>query len=314
MKKEKNSCVFGPVPSRRLGYSLGIDVVPFKICSYDCIYCQLGRTTEKTAERNSYISIPEIMADLEKKLKESTLIDYITLSGSGEPSLCTSLDILILGIKKLTDIPVAVLTNGSLLWNRQVQNEIGKADLIIPSLDAGNEEVFRNVNRPCDGLSFDKMTEGLISFSDRYRNKMWMEVFLLDGITSGKADVSEISRILERINPARIQLNTAKRSPAESSALAVPAGRMKGLAKYFRGNVEAISEFSQPVEGRHLKRTKEKIADLLKRRPCTLDDIADGLSLHKNEIIKYLDELEKEKEVYCHEHNNVLYYARRGSE
>ncbi|MBN1648797.1 MAG: radical SAM protein [Spirochaetales bacterium] len=309
MENGKNRYVFGPVPSRRLGYSLGIDVVPFKVCSYDCIYCQLGRTTEKTLARGDFISIPEIMAELEKKLKENIPVNYITLSGSGEPTLCNSLDLLISEIRKRTNIPVAVLTNGSLLRDERVRNEIGKADLIIPSLDAGNEAIFHKVNRPCGGLSFAEMIDGIITFSDRFRDKMWMEVFLLNGITSDTSTVSEIGRIIDKINPARIQLNTVKRPPAESSALPVPAEKMHELARCFGGNVEVISEFARSTEGAYLKAAKEEIINLLERRPCTLDDIAAGLNLHKNEILKYLDELEKENVLVHHENNHVHYYS-----
>ncbi|MGD2175646.1 MAG: radical SAM protein, partial [Candidatus Brocadiaceae bacterium] len=154
--------VFGPVPSRRLGRSLGIDLVPFKTCSYDCIYCQLGRTTLKTTERREWVPLDLVLEEVEEKLNSEP--DYITLSGSGEPTLFSRLGELIGHIKNITDIPVAVLTNGSLLWRKTVRDNLQEADLVIPSLDAGNESMFRYVNRPAPQLSFYEVAEGLITF------------------------------------------------------------------------------------------------------------------------------------------------------
>ena len=151
--------VFGPVPSRRLGRSLGVDLVPFKTCTYDCIYCQLGRTTNKTIERRQWVPMELVLEELEKKLDSRP--DYITLSGSGEPTLFTPLDKLIEGIRSLTDIPVAVLTNGSLLGSAEVRHKLAGADLVIPSLDAGNEVAFRLVNRPHEALAFERLLAGL---------------------------------------------------------------------------------------------------------------------------------------------------------
>ena len=169
--------IFGPVPSRRLGYSFGLDIIPFKTCTYDCIYCQLGKTTDKTSERTEFVPVNVIINELKNKLNKNIRIDYITLSGSGEPSLYSKLDELITEIKSLTSIPLAVLTNGSLLWDRHVQSGLGKADLVIPSLDAGSNETFQKVNRPCRELSFKKMVEGIINFSSEYKNEIWLEVF-----------------------------------------------------------------------------------------------------------------------------------------
>ena len=159
--------VFGPVPSRRLGRSLGVDLVPFKTCTYDCIYCQLGRTTNKTVERRQWVPLELVLEELEKKLDSRP--DYITLSGSGEPTLFTPLDKLIEGIRSLTDIPIAVLTNGSLLGSGEVRRELAGADLVIPSLDAGNEVAFRLVNRPHEALAFERLLAGLIAFRRRFR-------------------------------------------------------------------------------------------------------------------------------------------------
>ena len=171
MKPRAYRHLYGPVPSRRLGRSLGVDLIPFKICTYDCVYCQLGRTTRKTMEREAYIAAGEVLAELENKLKEPDRPDYITLAGSGEPTLNADIGAVVSGIKQMTDIPVAVITNGSLLWMDEVRSALEPADLMMPSLDAGDEFLFKYVNRPCDGISFDQMANGLGAFTRSFTKR-----------------------------------------------------------------------------------------------------------------------------------------------
>jgi len=174
--------IFGPVPSRRLGRSLGIDLVPFKTCTYDCIYCQLGRTTNKTMQRKEWVPTNIVINQLKAKL--SSKPDYITLSGSGEPTLFSRLEELIPKIKGITDIPVAMLTNGSLLWLPEVRNALKSADMVVPSLDAGSSQIFQYVNRPHPDITFSKMLQGLVEFRKDYGGQYWLEVFLLAGVTT----------------------------------------------------------------------------------------------------------------------------------
>ncbi|MGE4565096.1 MAG: radical SAM protein, partial [Victivallaceae bacterium] len=194
--------IFGPVPSRRLGRSLGIDLIPYKICSYDCIYCQLGRTTTKTMTRREYLPIDEIIAGIERKLKETCEFDYITLSGSGEPTLHSGLGVLIEAIKKLTRKPLAVITNGSLLKDAAVRAELMAADVVMPSLDAGTQEYFETVNRPCPGLLLDDVVDGLAHFSREFKGKLWLEVFLLGGSFDPVARAWEIANVTRWIRPS----------------------------------------------------------------------------------------------------------------
>lgn len=172
---------FGPVPSRRLGRSLGVDLVPFKTCSYDCIYCQLGPTTCKTIERKAWVPLEQVVAELPQRLASKP--DYITLSGSGEPTLHAQLDELIARIKTLTDIPVAVLTNGSMLWQKDLRRQLLRADLVVPSLDAGDETMFQLVNRPHSQISLDKMLNGLVAFRQEFPGAYWLEVMVVGGYT-----------------------------------------------------------------------------------------------------------------------------------
>ncbi len=174
--------VFGPVPSRRLGRSLGVDLVPFKTCSYDCIYCQVGRTTNQTIERKEWVPMDAVLDEL--KVKLACRPDYVTLSGSGEPTLHSRLGETIEHIQAMSDVPVAVLTNGSLLWQKEVREELALADAVLPSLDAGNGLKFAFINRPHPCLTFERMVEGLIAFRDEFPGQYWLEVFLLGGYTA----------------------------------------------------------------------------------------------------------------------------------
>ena len=174
---EEQKYLYGPVPSRRLGLSLGVDIVPFKVCTLDCIYCQLGRTSEKTMERKDYVDVEAVLAELRAKLVEGLEADFITISGSGEPTLNAGLGQLIEGIKKITNIPVAVLTNGTLLTNQSVRADCARADVVMPSLDAGDDQTFRKVNRPHKDISIENLIAGLCAFRNEFAGQMWLEVF-----------------------------------------------------------------------------------------------------------------------------------------
>jgi len=281
--------VFGPVPSRRLGRSLGVDLVPFKTCTFDCIYCQLGPTTVKTAERREWLCRDEVLEEIRRKLEPRP--DYITFSGSGEPTLHTGLDEWIEAIRSITDVPIAVLTNGSLLWRPEVRRELLQADLAIPSLDAGDAETFRRVNRPCDTISFEQMVDGLIAFREEFAGRYWLEVLLLSGYTSDEAAVKKIAAHAGRIRPDRIQLNTATRPPADSLVEPVPHEQLVRLAGLFEPAAEVIADFDHPAPDAGLGANNEDILTLLRRRPCTHPDVAAALGLHRNEVLKCLDTL-----------------------
>jgi wyosine [tRNA(Phe)-imidazoG37] synthetase (radical SAM superfamily) len=291
IESAKRSHIFGPVPSRRLGYSLGIDLVPFKTCSYDCIYCQLGKSTNKTIELKEYVPMDEVVAQLNDKLQTTAYVDYITLSGSGEPTLYSHTASLIDNIKAMTDIPVAVLTNGSLLWKKSVRKAISRADLVIPSLDAGNDPIFQFVNRPYPGMTFDTMVAGIRDFRQEYAGILWLEVFLLDGITATQAAVEEIARHAGAISPDKVQLNTVSRPPCEHSARAVPRTRMLRFIEMFEGKAEVIADYRNTHGESEFAASREEVFELVCRRPCTLEDVYSGLSMHRNEALKHLEQL-----------------------
>ena len=285
--------VYGPVPSRRLGRSLGLDLVPFKTCTYDCVYCQLGRTTKKTIERKEYVPVKEVLAELEKKLAGENAPDYISLAGSGEPTLNAGIGDLIGKIQGLTDIPVAVLTNGSLLWMSEVQDALMAADLVLPSLDAGDERFFRYVNRPHGDIPFERMVDGIAAFTQRFPGEVWLEVLLLAGVTGIPSEAKKIAALAKRIGPARVQLNTVSRPPAEEFALPLSTDQMLVLKDIFPREVDIVSESER--DGGHVSGfTEAREADilaLLRRRPCTSADVASGLGIHVTEALKRLEAL-----------------------
>lgn len=301
--------VFGPVPSRRLGRSLGVDLVPFKTCSYDCIYCQLGRTTVKTLERKEYVSVGEVLSELERKLAEGVTPDYVTLSGSGEPTLHSRLGELIEGVKRLTRIPLAVLTNGSLLWNCEVRRDLAQADVVIPSLDAGDETLFRYVNRPHSSLSFDQMVDGLRVFRREFKRQIWLEVLLLGGVTGIQTEAEKIARLAEEVAPDKVQLNTVTRPTAEDFALPVSLDHMNQLAKAFRVHAEVVVDLNEagPLSTDEVE--DEDILGLLRRRPCTVQDIAHGIGLHPAEVAKRLGVLSKGGDVLAKRKEGDVFYS-----
>jgi len=281
--------VFGPVPSRRLGRSLGVDLTPFKTCSYDCIYCQLGRTTHKTIERREWFPLEQIVAQVPARLASRP--DYITLSGSGEPTLYARIGELIARIKALTDIPVAVLTNGSLLWQAEVRRQLQEADLVIPSLDAGDEALFQAVNRPHEAITFDRMLDGLIAFRQEFQGAYWLEVMVVGGYTGTVDQIGRLADCVRRIQPDRIQLNTVTRPPAEQEAAAVSPERLKYFCTLFQPEAEVIADFRAVHQQAEFVASRNEVLTLLQRRPCSLADIAAGLGMHENEVVKYLEEL-----------------------
>jgi len=306
VKNRKWQYIFGPVPSRRLGRSLGVDLVPFKTCSYDCIYCQLGRTTNKTLERKEWVPIDIVIDQLKTKL--SSKPDYITLSGSGEPTLYSICGELICRIKESTNIPIAVLTNGSLLWLPEVRKSLLGADLVIPSLDAGSNHLFQYVNRPHTNISFGKMLEGLVKFRDEYDGKYWLEVFLLAGVTTPEMEINRLKTCISSIRPDKVQVNTVTRPPAESFAEPVQRQLLENLAEQLFERSEVIADYKGVHEKQEFAAQREDVLTLLKRRPCSVEDIAEGLSLHRNEALKYIEELSAEGKIEVKSGQNQLYY------
>jgi wyosine [tRNA(Phe)-imidazoG37] synthetase (radical SAM superfamily) len=287
--------LYGPVPSRRLGRSLGIDIVPLKVCTLDCVYCQLGRTTEKTIERRDYVPVEAVLSELRDALKEGLEADFITISGSGEPTLNSRLGELIDGVKKMTSIPVAIMTNGTLLYREDVRADCAKADVVVPSLDAGDEASFQKVNRPHRDISIEKLVDGLTSFRKEYTGQIWLEVFLVEGLNTDIAEIDKIKGLIKRIRPDKVQLNTAVRPTADPAIKKVDTEKLQTIAHLIGLRCEVIADFPLLHSDKRMHSAAEDILSMLKRRPCSLDDICSGLGIHRNEALKHITELQQRR-------------------
>jgi len=303
---DKKKYLYGPVPSRRLGLSCGIDIAPLKICTLDCIYCQLGKTAQTTIERKDYIPVEPVLAELKEALAEGMEADYITIAGSGEPTLNSRLGELIDGIKKLTNIPIAILTNGTLLSRADVRADCSKADVVMPSLDAGDEQTFGRINRPDPVISIENLISGLCAFRKEFAGRIWLEVFFVEGINTDDEQIAKIKKAIEQINPDNIHLNTAVRPTADPNISRLSEEKLRQIAERLGPKCEVVADFS-PARSSILNEGKsedmlkyhseinskaEALLSMLKRRPCSLNDICSGLGINRNEAIKHISNLQ----------------------
>jgi wyosine [tRNA(Phe)-imidazoG37] synthetase (radical SAM superfamily) len=300
--------LFGPVPSRRLGASLGVDIVPLKTCNQNCVYCQLGLHGEATMERRAYVPIAEVLDELRAWLDEGESADYITISGSGEPTLHSGLDELVRGIRSITDIKVAIITNGTLLQDPQVRRACSLADVVMPSLDAGDPETFRLVNRPHSQLDFDSFVRGLIDFRNQYRGQYWLEVFLIEGINTSPEQLGKIRAILERIRPDKIQVNTAVRPTTEPHILRVEPERLTELALQLGSQAEVIADFDRAGHRSCSEPDAQTVIEILRRRPCSLADLSATTGYSPDLLKPILDELLKRNTVRLEIRGGISYY------
>jgi wyosine [tRNA(Phe)-imidazoG37] synthetase (radical SAM superfamily) len=240
-------CVYGPVPSRRLGQSLGIDPIPLKTCNWNCVYCQLGRTVPLNNERREYLPRNDILEQVERTLARHKPgeIDWVTFVGSGEPTLHISLGWLIRKVKVATDLPVAVITNGSLLYLPEVRQELSASSAVMPSLDAGSDGLYRIINRPHPEVTFERLVDGLATFSREYSGKLWLEVMLVQGLNDTEVALKDIATIVDRIGPDEVHINLPNRPPVETWVRpSDDEGLMRAVA--LLGN---IAQVVHPFEG-----------------------------------------------------------------
>ncbi len=282
--------VFGPVPSRRLGRSLGIDPVPLKACNWNCVYCQLGRSTPVMNERKDFSPPEEILAEIREALNRygHEDIDWVTFAGSGEPLLHASIGRLVAGVKGMTGVPVALLTNGSFLHLAEVREAVLSVDAVLPSIDAGSPDVFRKVDRPHPDVSYEQHIEGLVAFRQAYKGKFWPEVMLVKGLNDTEEELSHIARVLARLQPDLVHINIPTRPPAEtwveppddeglmravgilgrSVPVAVPGG-----VDFDAGRFDSIADALVDIVNRHPMRIEE-IRSMLRRWPAAEVDRA----------------------------------------
>jgi len=283
------------VPSRRLGLSLGIDIVPLKFCTLDCVYCQLGKTAETVIERKEYGIIEPILAELKEALAGGIKADYITIAGSGEPTLNSRLGELIDKLRDVTNIPIAILTNGTLLYREDVRADCAKANVVMPSLDAGDEQTFQRINRPNDVFSIEKLISGLCAFRKEF---------------------------IGHINPDKVHLNTAVRPTADPNIVRLSAEKLHDIAYKLGPKCEVVADFS-PANSCKLNESKsentlgfysainrkaEALLSMLKRRPCSLNDICAGLNVNRNEATKYIGYLQNRGVIQSELKDGIVFF------
>ncbi len=301
--------LYGPVPSRRLGRSLGIDLVPHKICTYDCIYCQIGKTTKKTLLRKEYVPEKEVLEEVKTfLLKGSSSIDYLSLSGSGEPTLHSKIRSIIKGIKEITTIPVAVITNGSLLCEREVREDLLQADVVLPSLDAVSPEIFMKINRSHKKLSIERVIEGMVEFRKIYKGQIWLEILFCKGVNDGQDELLKMKSAIDRIRPDRIHLNTVVRPPSEEWAVPLSQMEMEEIKVFFGEKASIISEFDRHLTNVTEEDIKEGILRILKRRPLSLSDLSKWMGIPQKELEEQIASLSQEGKIQTRLHGDSIYY------
>ncbi|MCF7975645.1 MAG: radical SAM protein [Phycisphaerae bacterium] len=306
---EPTNTVFGPVPSRRLGLSLGIDLVPYKVCSLDCVYCQIDRTTEKSLTRKAYVDIQTILDQLKARLADGVKADVISLTGSGEPTLNTGLGDLIDGIRTLTSIPIAIITNSTLLNDPEVRTQCAKADMILPSLDAVLPEAYARVNRPCESLTVQALIQGLVDFRAQFSGQIWLEIFLVEGLNTDPDHLDALKLAIERIAPDRVQLNTAVRPTADSGIARLSPERMLAMANHLGPKCEIIADFSKAPSTAGEAIGPAHILNLVDRHPSSMSDICTCLGLPLARAEDLMTPLLQSRQVLCIQRDGTPFYS-----
>lgn len=304
--------VFGPVPSRRLGQSLGIDPLPLKTCNWNCIYCQLGRTIPLTNTRKTYVPPEDILLEVRKALADHAAgdIDWVTFVGSGETCLYSGLGWLVREVKALTRLPVAVITNGSLLYLPEVREDLSDANAVLPSLDAGTPELYRRINRPHPEVTFKRLMDGLAAFRDEYQGQLWVEVMLVRGLNDTEAALCSIASALESIRPDQVDLILPTRPPAETW---VQPPDDEGLLRA-RAILGDIARVINPASGSFdLGETEslvEAIVGIITRHPMREDELAETLkNVSLGEVTETLTKLEKSGKAQVVERFGVRFWS-----
>ncbi|HAR96528.1 MAG TPA: radical SAM protein [Deltaproteobacteria bacterium] len=302
--------VFGPVPSRRLGFSLGVDIIPRKYCTFDCIYCQVGRTTEKTVLRSSFVDPNDVIDEVIGHIHSRQPIDFVTFSGSGEPTLNKDLGSIIRALKKRMSTPIAVITNGSLLDRPDVRKDLAEADVLMPSLDAVTEDAFVRINRPAGSVSLISMIEGLRALRAEYRGQIWLEIMLIKNINDTSQHLEVLKEVVTSIGVDKIHLNTVVRPPCEAAAEGISEERLSEIQDFFGSTAEIICGFRKDhVRSSQEENWEESILAILKRRSLTPDDVARVTGLTRAQADEGLIRLLGEKRVKEHVVDGVLYYV-----
>jgi wyosine [tRNA(Phe)-imidazoG37] synthetase (radical SAM superfamily) len=303
-----NRFVFGPVPSRRLGFSLGVDIIPKKYCTLDCVYCQVGKTTKKTVARSSFFSPEDIVDEIVREVHRNKIIDVVTFSGSGEPTLNKDLGAIVKAVKKRISTPIAVITNGTLLNRPDVRNDVTQADVLMPSLDAGTEEVFLRINKPASSVRLEEMIEGLKALRSGYQGQIWLEIMLIHNINDTPQHLELLKETVGAIGVDKIHLNTVTRPPCEETVRGISQAHLSEIQDFFGPNAEVICGFRKDGVKPSEEDWETNVLAILKRRSLTLNDIVAVTGVSGAEAERTLNRLLSEGRIAKELVEGALYY------
>jgi len=304
--------IFGPVPTRRLGQSLGIDPVPLKTCNWNCVYCQLGRSIPMVNERKDFFPADEILAEAKNALlsHQPGEIDWVTFVGSGETTLHASLGWLLREVKKITGLPVAVITNGSLLYLPEVRRELLAADAVLPSLDAGTPELYQHINRPYPGLSFESFLDGLISFSEEYQGNLWVEVMLVKDLNDTEDQLNKIASALQRIKPDEIHIMQPTRPPVETWVKPPSDDGLRRALDILGDTARVIHPASGSYDLGEAKSIVEAVVGIVTRHPMREKELVETLkNLTIRDVTETLSTLAESDKLQVVERNGIRYWS-----
>jgi wyosine [tRNA(Phe)-imidazoG37] synthetase (radical SAM superfamily) len=307
--------VFGPVPSRRLGQSLGIDTIPLKTCNWNCVYCQLGRTVPLTNQRQEYYPREKILLEIRQALEAHTAggIDWITFVGSGEPTLHSGLGWLIQEVKGLTDLPVAVITNGSTLYQQELRNDLGAADAVLPTLDAGKPWLYQKINRPHPEITLERLLEGMRAFRDGYAGQLWVEVMLVCGLNDTEIALADIAAALQTIQPDEIHLNLPTRPPAETWVRPTDDAGLLRAQAILGETARVVHPASGSFDVSGAADLNEAIVGILTRHPMREDELIRTLNDSHQDVNQALSRLAASGRAQVVERYGVRFWGGPGT-
>ncbi len=310
----RKTLLFGPVKSRRLRRSLGIEMVPRKVCTMDCIYCEVGKTILHTSERKDYYTWDLIEKSILEAKEKEEIFDVFTFTGSGEPTLNIHFEKAVELSKKIINKPIAVLTNSTLLYIESIRKALAKVDIVLPSLDAVKEESFRKINRALPEFKPEEIVKNLKKLREEMQGEMWLEVLIVEGINDNKEDLEALKKAIEEINPHKVQLNTVVRPAAYSIAKPVSFKKLQEIAKFWGNKVEIIVNKERLDKIIAIRQTLEKekleeeVINYVKRRPATLEELSQAFVLDEKAFQMLLDELLSQGKIQTTIHENKVYY------
>ena len=298
MKKYKH--LFGPVSSRRLGQSLGVDLIPFKTCSLNCVYCECGLTTNLTSETAEYVPTEEVIAELDALLSTNPKLDFVTFSGNGEPTLHSGLLKIAAHIKeKYPQYKICLITNSTMLTSSEFMSNIlnngqSTIDVIMPSLDAISQEVYEKIDQPEASIQAKAVTQALVEFSKQFKGQIWLEIFILPGVNDTAEELNNFQKALKEMRVDKILLNCLDRPAPYDWVKPATESQMQAVKDFFdQQNIETtiIGKVRTAAAHEISADPKATIVELISRRPATLPDLAQALGKPQSQVSKLLQEL-----------------------